>query len=123
DLSRACRLRSISAQRRAPRHLSEYSRNSHSSRGDRTTVGYRDTEPRPFLALRQAPHYRPLDLADLAVCQYYRRGGVLDAVPAMKTALAIVLFFASALGQQSALGLFEAHGDVGDTPKKGSVEY
>jgi len=41
----------------------------------------------------------------------------------MKTALAIVLFFASALGQQSALGLFEAHGDVGDTPKKGSVEY
>jgi regulation of enolase protein 1 (concanavalin A-like superfamily) len=44
----------------------------------------------------------------------------------MRTALAIFLLACAAASQETArvpLGLFEANADVGETPKKGSVEY
>ena len=44
----------------------------------------------------------------------------------MRTALAILLLACAAGSQETArvpLGLFEAHSDVGENPKKGSVEY
>jgi TolB protein len=44
----------------------------------------------------------------------------------MRTALAIFLLVCAASAQETArapLGVFEAHGDVGETPKRGSVEY
>lgn len=44
----------------------------------------------------------------------------------MRTAFAILLLACAAASQQTVrvpLGLFEAHGDVGETPKKGSLEY
>jgi TolB protein len=44
----------------------------------------------------------------------------------MRTALAIFLLACAAASQEAArvpMGLFEAHGDVGETPKPGSVEY
>jgi TolB protein len=44
----------------------------------------------------------------------------------MRTASAILLLVCAASAQETArvpLGVFEAHADVGETPKKGSVEY
>lgn len=41
----------------------------------------------------------------------------------MRPVLALLFFSSSALVGQDAVGTFEAHGDVGETPKAGSVEY